>query len=50
MWYPTGTLDSDDDGSPSYLETFAWGSHRYEGTEYGARDPIKMVVDASAST
>lgn len=34
-WYPTGTLDSDGDGIPDSSDPFPYGSHSYNGVEYG---------------
>ncbi|WP_395738805.1 putative Ig domain-containing protein [Prosthecobacter sp.] len=34
-WYPTGTLDSDGDGTPNHLDPFPYGSFVYQGIEYG---------------
>ena len=34
-WYPTGTLDSDGDGTPDQLDPFPFGSFTYQGFEYG---------------
>jgi hypothetical protein len=34
-WYPTGTLDSDNDGMPDPYDPFPWGSFWYSGIEYG---------------
>jgi hypothetical protein len=34
-WYPTGTLDSDNDGMPDPYDPFPWGSYWYSGIEYG---------------
>ncbi|WP_395748832.1 RHS repeat-associated core domain-containing protein [Prosthecobacter sp.] len=33
--YATGTLDSDNDGTPDQLDPFPYGSFTYQGTEYG---------------
>jgi len=35
MWYPSGTLDSDMDGTPDHLDVFPYGSFTYSGVEYG---------------
>jgi len=34
-WYPSGTVDSDYDGTPDHLDPFPYGSYDYQGTEYG---------------
>ncbi|MCX6848024.1 MAG: putative Ig domain-containing protein [Verrucomicrobia bacterium] len=34
-WYPTGTMDSDGDGTPDHLDSFPYGSFWYQGIEYG---------------
>jgi RHS repeat-associated protein len=34
-WYPTGTLDSDGDGIPDSSDPYPYGSHSYNGVEYG---------------
>jgi N-acetylmuramoyl-L-alanine amidase len=34
-WYPTGTVDSDGDGTPDHLDSFPYGSFWYQGIEYG---------------
>jgi hypothetical protein len=33
-WYPSGTVDSDMDGTPDHLDAFPYGSFWYNGTEY----------------
>jgi hypothetical protein len=34
-WYPSGTADSDNDGTPDPADPYPWGSHTYNGAEYG---------------
>lgn len=34
-WYPSGTQDSDGDGTPDQYDSFPYGSFWYNGTEYG---------------
>ena len=34
MWYPSGTQDSDNDGTPDSSDPYPWGSYTYNGTEY----------------
>ena len=33
-WYPSGTQDSDSDGTPDSSDPYPWGSYTYNGTEY----------------
>ena len=51
-WYPSGTVDSDMDGTPDHLDVYPWGSFWYNGTEYGGSwqdsdyDSIPDAADA----
>ena len=51
-WYPSGTVDSDYDGTPDHLDVYPWGSFTYNGTEYGGswqdsdNDGIPDVADS----
>ena len=58
-WYPTGTPDSDNDGTPDHLDAFPYGSFWYNNTEYagasndrdgdGIPDPADIFPDGSFS-
>ena len=34
-WYPSGTLDGDNDGIPDHMDPYPSGSYFYNGSEYG---------------
>ncbi len=54
-WYPSGTLDSDNDGIPDQMDPFPWGSYTYNNIEYagswvdgdgdGIPDPADVYAD-----